>query len=234
MHATCEAKDVDEKSGQTMKDDPEAPSPTLGQDLIHADTATPIPPTEPSAVAGAQTPIHGEENRRPRRPSRRNVLLAEVILGAIGAGAVAGTGVSGLPVWAVVLFSMGITAAVALATKAAVGPESERVRSLWATVSVLVALFIGTLLYVNLPGRAAFVNYVNDQDVVLSPVAGAGPRTGYDAAVLVAGEEHPAYCYVIVKGETWLFFKGTVQDGWARLSAFHLSPEAHSDLPERC
>jgi hypothetical protein len=169
-----------------------------------------------------------------KRSARRRVLVIELVLGVIGAGAVAGTGVSGLPVWAVVSYSIGLTAATVLATSAAVGPESERVLSLWGTVVVLVALLAGTLLYVNRPTPVAFVNYVNDKDVTLSPVAGAPPRSEYNAAVLVAGEEHSAYCYVVFKGETWLFFKGSIQDGWAPRSAFHLPPEAHHDLPGLC
>ena len=178
----------------------------------------------------ARAPKEGKK----KRPSRRRVLLIELLLGVIGAGAVAGTGVSGLPVWAVVSFSMGLTAATALVTSAAVGPESERVLSLWGTVVVLAALLAGTLLYASASGQVAFVNYVNDKDVILAPVAGAPPRSEYNAAVLVAGEEHSAYCYLVIKGETWLFFRGSLQDGWAPRSDFHLPPEAHHDLPGLC
>lgn len=44
-----------------------------------------------------------------------------------------------------------------------VGPESERVLSLWGTVTVLVALLSGTLVYVNVAGRVALVNHVSDK-----------------------------------------------------------------------
>lgn len=171
-------------------------------------------------------------NKRSAR--RRRALLIEVVLGVVGAGAVAATGVSGLPVWAVVLFSIGLTAATALATSAAVGPEADRLLSLWGAVIALALLLSGTLSYVNWPSPVAFVNYVNDKDVILSPVAGAPPRSEYNAAVLVAGEEHSAYCYLVFEGQTWLFFKGSLQDGWAPRSAFHLPPEAHDDLPGHC
>jgi hypothetical protein len=186
-------------------------------------------PQEEHHAPTSTAPERTEEETK-RTAARRRALLIEVVLGVIGAGAVAATGVSGLPVWAVIAYSAGITAATALATSAAVGPESDRVISLWGTVAVLVALLVGTLVYVNQPATFAFVNYVNDSDVTLSPVAGAPPRSDYNALVLVAGEEHSAYCYVVVKGETWLFFK----NGWAPRSDFHLPPEAHYDLPGPC
>lgn len=172
----------------------------------------------------------GREKEQKQRSARRRALLIEVVLGVIGAGAVAATGVSGLPVWAVTVYSIGIAAPVALATSAAVGTEPDRVLSLWGTVGVLVALLAGTLWYVNRPSPIAFVNYVPNQDVTLSPVAGAPPRSDYNASVLNAGEEQSAYCYLVYKGETWLNFKS----GWAPRSAFHLPPEAHYDLPGHC
>jgi hypothetical protein len=146
-------------------------------------------------------------------------------------GPIAATGVSGLPVLAVIAYSAGITAAIALATKAAaVDPESDPVPWLWGTVAVLVGLLVSTLVYVNWPTSVAFVNYVNDSSVTRSPYAGAPSRSEYDAAVLKAGEEHSAYCYVVYKGETWLMFKV----GWAPRADFHLPPEAHHDLPGLC
>lgn len=71
--------------------------------------------------------------------------------------------VSGLPTWAVVSFSIGVAAAIALVAAAAVGPKTERVPILWATVGVLVTLFASTLIYPAV--QVPFVNYVNDNDV---------------------------------------------------------------------
>ncbi|MGB6161766.1 MAG: hypothetical protein WCF33_01205 [Pseudonocardiaceae bacterium] len=182
----------------------------------------------PNPTPAPPTPNKGRRRHRSRWRER----LFEVALGAVGAGVLAWTGLSGLPAWAVVSFSIGVAAAIALVAAAAVGPKSERVPILWATVGVLVTLLASTLFYLAV--QVPFVNYVNDKDVTLSPVAGAPPRNGPTAALLPAGEEHSAYCYVNVNGAPWLFFKGNLQDGWALRSAFHLPPEGHHDLPQPC
>jgi hypothetical protein len=187
----------------------------------------------PAPVPQAATPAPSTPNEgRRRHRSRWRERLFEVALGAVGAGVLAWTGLSGLPAWAVVSFSIGVAAAIALVTAAAVGSRSERVPILWATVGVLVTLLASTLIYPAV--QVPFVNYVNDNDVTLSPVAGAPPRSGPTATFLPAGEEHSAYCYVNVNGATWLFFKGNLQGGWALRSAFHLPPEGHHDLPQPC
>src|SRR3954454_23034549 len=66
----------------------------------------PSPPPPP-----VQVPVSVPKDEQKEGSAHRRVLFAEVVLGTIGAGTVAATGVSGLPVWAVVLFSAGLTAA---------------------------------------------------------------------------------------------------------------------------
>jgi hypothetical protein len=168
------------------------------------------------------------------RAARRRVLLVEAGFLVVGAAATAASGGFGLPVWAVVVLCVGFTAATTFASNAAVGPESERVFSLWATVVMLAALLVGIVVYVNRPGGPRFVQYINSKDVVLSPFAGAPPRSDYNAAVLIPNEEHSAECYVVVRGEPWLFFQGSSEDGWAPRSAFRLAPDAHATLPAGC
>jgi hypothetical protein len=183
---------------------------------------------KPTSVPNTQR-TGQQEKAQKRRSTRRRALITEVVIGAPGAGAVGGTDVSSLPVWAVIAFSIGLTVAAALASSAAVGPESERVLSLWLTVVSLTVLLSGTLLYANWP-HVAFVNHVGDKHVPLSPEPGAPPRSNYDSHVLIAGEGQSVQCYVVAKGKTWLSFKS----GWAPRSAFLLPPEAHHDLPAPC
>ena len=80
-----------------------------------------------------------------------------------------------MPVWAIVAMVAGFTAAIALWTKAAIGPVGERVRSLWGASLVLAGLIAGILIYVNGP-TVPFVNYVANKTVTLSGVAGHPPQ----------------------------------------------------------
>lgn len=211
-----------------------APIERGGLSRLPNENREPAQATRKVELADGPTSVKKSKPEQRKSATRRRLLTAELVIGAIGSAAVAATGVSGLPAWAIVLFSVGLTAATASATSAAVGPRSDRVLSLWIAVGLLAALLAGTLIYVNASGPVPFVNYVNDQPVVLSPVAGTHPRTDPEAPVLDPGEEHSAYCYVVVKGATWLFFKGNIQDGWAPLADFHLPPEAHNKLPGPC
>jgi len=169
-------------------------------------------------------------------PPRWTVFAIGAGAGAVTAGILAVVGVAGLPSWAIVALSVAITAASSLATNALIGPVSQRVGSLWVTIAVLLAVIIGTFVYLAFPAGPSFVNYVPNREVVLSGVAGASPRTEYDAPVFAPGEEDSSDCYVIYHGRVWLAFQTSTSYGlgWAPLADFHLAPDAQAALPPNC
>lgn len=160
---------------------------------------------------------------------RRLALLVEVVSGALVAGIGAAVGLFGLPAWTVVLLAIGLTVAVMLWTRAAIGPIEERVRCLWGASFVLLAILIGVLVYINRP-VASSVYYVPYKEVTLSGVAGEPARAEYNAPGLSSESEYLADCYVVVRGQIWIEFSA----GWARDSELRLAPDAHGALPGHC
>lgn len=175
----------------------------------------------------------------------RKLNLAPLFVGIITVGvAVVSTilGILTLPVWAlatavalVTIWSVAITYALTEGRQgtdeqAIIGQLKSKIRGYFVGNLSLLLLIIGIVVYMALPGTPPFVNVIPNTDVTLSPEAGAPPRTSYNATVLVGGEEQSAYCYVVVRGKTWLDFR----DGWAPLSEFHYPAGISARLPPPC
>jgi hypothetical protein len=165
------------------------------------------------------------------RQPRRWLLAAELAVGAIVTAVIAVLGLSQLPPWAVALSSVGVYVAGVGVGYALIGRKADRVRNLTVATAALAATLLGTWIYAAAASQApAFVNFVPNHDVTLSGEAGGIPRTSSDSAGLQGGELQSAYCWVDVKGQTWLDF----QSGWGRLSDFHRPAGEPLRLPRRC
>ena len=175
------------------------------------------------------------------RPKQLAPVAAALILSFV-ATVLAVLGVSPLPVWLLAFATLDVSlwgaaiSYVAVVEKKGEDERAEivqlhrRVLGLVAANGLLVALVLGIWIYGSLSSGSGFVNFVPNQNVLLSPEAGAPPRTTYDAPILLAGELQSAYCHVVVDGATWLDFRG----GWAQLSAFHYPAGYSHRLPPSC
>jgi hypothetical protein len=175
------------------------------------------------------------------KPTRAWTPWCVAVIGSLVAAVLALIGVSPLPAWALFLLVAGVSfwgAAISYAftvEQNGVTPPAElkqqksRVTALAVGNVVLLAITLGTWVYVAWPATA-FVDVVPYSFVVLSPEAGAAPRNSFDAIGLTAGELQSAFCYVTVGGKTWLEFRA----GWAPLSEFHYPNGFQPQLPALC
>jgi hypothetical protein len=162
------------------------------------------------------------------RKAERAALIT-LVLGTAASITTDVLGVSGLPSWAFLAASAGVTLAASVLAYAALAAR-HRVPALWVAVALLALSLFGSWIYDAESGRGS-ANFVADTFVPFSFQPGGPPDSSYNAKGLTEGAVNTAHCYVTVKGAVWLDFGN---DQWLARTAVHPAPGFPDRLPPRC